>query len=109
MATLTVHTATALSRRASMLAIGGAALAASAAPMPTRAGKASKKAKKRCKRQVGQCESMIAPACAAADLLVSEEECVDTLLPCCQPFKDCQADAVFDCLIAASEAMAAPP
>jgi hypothetical protein len=111
---LAIRMATVISRRSSLLAFGGAALAASAAPAPTLAGKANKKANnkanKKCKRQIGQCENTVPPACDDPELRVTREECLALILPCCQHFEGCQAGEVFDCLKAAAEAMApAPP
>jgi hypothetical protein len=107
--TLTIQTATVLSRRASLLALGGVAIAASADRTPALAGAASKKAKKRCRRQIGQCESAIASACADPEIRVSQQECLALIRPCFQHFGSCQAAAAFDCLKAASDVIAPPP
>lgn len=81
-------------RRASILALGAAALATVARPSPTRAGKAGKKAKKKCKRQIGQCKSSIAALCAD-----EPAECEKVLAPCCTSFKGCQAGAAYQCIV----------
>jgi hypothetical protein len=90
----TAHGVESRSRRASLIALGGAAFAAIARSSPARAGKAGKKAKKKCKRQVGQCESSIAALCAD-----EPAECEVVLAPCCTFFKGCKAGAAYQCII----------
>jgi len=88
-----VHTAESLSRRTSLIALGGAALSVVARPSPARAGKAGKKAKKKCKRQIGQCESSIATVCSGGPA-----GCEEVLAPCCSSFKNCKAGAAYQCI-----------
>lgn len=89
------HTVGSRVRRASIVALGAAALAAVVTrPSPARAGKAGKKAKKKCKRQIGQCQSSIADLCAD-----EPAECEEVLAPCCTSFKGCQAGAAYQCIV----------
>jgi hypothetical protein len=83
---------TAVSRRTSLLALGGTAMAIAATPTVTSAGKAGKKAKQRCKRQGKQCRNVLAAECG------NDQECLDEFLRCCGPFSRCQARQGFNCL-----------
>jgi hypothetical protein len=85
-----------VSRRSSILAIGGSALAAALAkPASTRAGKSgkNKNAKKRCKRQVQQCRNAYVDIC---DVNVA---CTETVATCCAHLATCNAGAAFECLL----------
>jgi hypothetical protein len=89
---ITVHAA-ALSRRTSLIGLGGAALAISSA---ARARKGKKNAsKKKCKEQGGQCASSLVTFCADR---LNPENCLKQLSPCCEHFKTCDAAAAIDCL-----------
>ena len=86
--------AEAMSRRASLLTLGGAVLArVMAAPRTAQAGKESKKAKKRvkrtCKRQVGACRAFFTELCAT-DPECDEEE-MERVFPCCELLENCEA------------------
>lgn len=75
---LTRQAADIVSRRASLLALGAAGLAAALAnPL---GGEASKKGKKKCNKQKKQCRSDVQDFCAGT---IIEQECLDALLPCC--------------------------
>jgi hypothetical protein len=90
-----------LSRRASLLGLGTAALAAALAnAIPAHAGKAGKKAKKACKRQVGQCETSVVEFCARIAPADPEDQalCQDRFTPCCQSFNGCKAGDAYECL-----------
>jgi len=68
-----------VSRRASLLALGAAGLAAAlASPFGV---EASKKGKKRCTKQKKQCTSQVKASCG--QLGGDEQECLDAVLPCC--------------------------
>jgi hypothetical protein len=96
---LAVQTDQSLSRRASLLGLGAAALAAALArPIPARAGKASKKAKKACKRQVGACEDSIRAVCGQFPDPGQQGECIAAFVPCCQPFGSCQSRDALQCI-----------
>jgi hypothetical protein len=85
----------AVSRRASLLGLGGAALASLAAPATTaHAGKAGKNAKKKCKRQVGQCRA------AWEDLCMGNPNCESDFFACCQPLARCDVAAYLTCVAA---------
>jgi hypothetical protein len=86
------------SRRGSLLTLGGAGLAALAAPL---AGSAKNKKKckqtgKKCQRQVGQCNGYFVPLCEDED---APEDCVELTAACCELLGDCQADAFIDCFL----------
>lgn len=90
---LTRHAADAVSRRGSLLALGGAALAAAAVEKPARARqKAKKQVKKKCKRQVAPCRSFFAGVC------FGDPECEAALFPCCDFLAKCDSGAMFECL-----------
>lgn len=96
-----------VSRRGSLLTLGGAGLAALAGSSIAEAGKSNKKAnrkarkkgKKKCKKQVDQCAEFIGDLCS----IVQEggsETCEAQFSPCCEFFAQCQATAFFDCFLA---------
>jgi hypothetical protein len=95
--TFFVRTARSISRRATLLGIGGATFVAVPLPQPARGGKAGKKAKKKCKKQIGKCQASVTSFCARP-LSVDQETCEAMFLPCCQSFKGCKAGAVYDCI-----------
>jgi hypothetical protein len=94
-----------ISRRGSLMTLGGAGLAAMAGPASAEAGKSDKKAnrkarkkgKKKCKKQDGQCIGVWEGLCAAE---ADPELCQDTFLPCCAFLASCQATAYFACVFA---------
>ena len=97
----------AVSRRASLLAVGATALApALGGPSLVQAGKAGKKAKKKCKRQRGQCETFIVTEVCAVDGTTRQgaiggegiPNCVEVFTPCCDFFAQCQAGEGLSCL-----------
>jgi hypothetical protein len=92
---LTRRTTTAVSRRSSLFALGGAALGAAAAPLRASAGK---KAKRKCKKQVRKCKKAVRNYC---DNLMNGfgQLCLDTFFPCCEPLKKCNAGQSTQCLI----------
>jgi hypothetical protein len=92
-----VSAARACTRRASLLGVGGAALASVALPKATRAGKAGKKAKKKCKQQITKCQGSVTAFCAGP-LNIDQETCEAAFLPCCPSFKGCKAGAAYDCI-----------
>ena len=95
------NAAAAVSRRASLLTLGGAGLvAAMAHPQLAGAGKAGKKAKKKCKKQVGQCRDNFTQHCAVCCSDTEEEFdlCFATFAACCEPLAQCNAAATFACL-----------
>ncbi|HYI14929.1 MAG TPA: hypothetical protein VEX37_06040 [Thermomicrobiales bacterium] len=96
---LTRGTAGALSRRQSLMTLGGAALANALAGSPAvQAGKDSKKVKKRfkkkCKRQVDPCELALTVLCQG------QAACMAMVLPCCSTLKTCKAGTSLDCFFA---------
>jgi hypothetical protein len=102
------HAAGAVSRRASLLALSGVALAAMAAtPSAARAGKKGKKRKKRndggsntigplaqarCVSQVDQCRAIFTDLCQDA-------QCLSRIF-CCNPLATCDADGALACIFA---------
>jgi len=93
--TVTRHAAGAVSRRASLVTLSAAGLAAGFAGSRTAGAKksSSKKAKKKCKKQVGQCTTYVTAACAG-----QEPSCLD-LLACCTPLGSCNVTGFFTCLV----------
>jgi hypothetical protein len=90
-----------LSRRGSLLALGGAALATLFAPSEIaeaakRAKKAKKRAAKKCRQQKGQCRTYFSETyCAGGE---NPELCEVLYLPCCDFLADCQPTAFLDCV-----------
>jgi hypothetical protein len=96
----TVHAVATISRRRSLVTLGGAALAARLfTARPVEAGKAGKAAKKRvkktCKRQHRQCSAFFADLC-------QESEChpagLEAALTCCAKLRTCAAADFLACM-----------
>jgi hypothetical protein len=88
------------SRRGSLMALGGAAMAATVAGVPVvQAGNARKKTKRRirrtCGRQVDACREAILDLCGSG--IDCEEDNLERLLLCCDNLSNCQAGASLDC------------
>lgn len=94
-ASITRGAATALSRRASVLALGGGAFAAVTAPAIAAAGTSGRQAAKRCTRQRAQCLASIAAFCQPQG---NPNECEAALNPCCGPYARCNASRAITCL-----------
>jgi hypothetical protein len=100
---VTRQAAAAVSRRASLVTLGGAALAAVATKpgvseaKKKKSGNASKKkAKQRCSRDAAVCKAELPAACNGI------AECVALLTPCCET---CSAGGFVTCLVAAQQSM----
>lgn len=94
---ITRNAATAISRRTSLLSIGGAALtAAMTVPALAKPGKSGKSALKRCKKQTGQCRIAIAEHCAP---LEEPQICEAFLGACCETLAQCNAGLTITCLL----------
>jgi hypothetical protein len=91
----TRQAADAISRRTSLLAIGGATLTAVAAPSIARA----KKKKNKCRKQKGKCEEAVRELCENQNCQKTEEQCLSILLPCCEFFSNCNAKQGVTCLV----------
>ena len=94
---LTRHAAHAVSRRHSLLTLGGAAVASAVTvPSVIQAGQTAKRAKKRkrqkCRRQIDQCLDALTEVCEG------EESCINNFDHCCPLLADCKAGAALDCL-----------
>jgi hypothetical protein len=86
----------AVSRRQSLMTLGGASVtAAIGKPSIVMAGKESKKVRKRykkkCKRQIDPCELALTVLCQG------QAACMATVLPCCSSLKTCKAGTSLDC------------
>lgn len=90
--TVTRRAAGVVSRRRSLLTLGGAALGAIAAPAVAEAGKAGKQARKRCQRQRVQCRNLFVARCNGSI------NCEEAFLPCCEHFARCDAAAGIECV-----------
>jgi hypothetical protein len=94
-----------ITRRGSLMTLGGAGLAAMAGPSTAEAGKSDKKAnrkarkkgKKKCKKQDGQCVQVFEELCATEG---DPEFCEDAFIPCCAFLAQCQTTAFFECAFA---------
>lgn len=91
--TLARQAGTVHDRRASLKALGAAAVvAALAAPRAAEAGKSSKKAAlKKCKKQVGACKQAFVKACEGNETCLS-------LTSCCDFLKTCDAAGQIKCI-----------
>jgi hypothetical protein len=93
---VTRRAAEVVSRRRSIIAMGGAALAAAISnPLETEAGKSGKKSKKRCKRQKQQCRSFYEGLCQG------DPFCEERYFACCEFLASCNASAYLQCFHAA--------
>jgi hypothetical protein len=95
----TRHAADAVSRRTSLLALGGSALAASLAEPVTAKKKvatdkqnAKKQVKKKCRRQVRACQTFFSGFCSGIP------ECEEEFFPCCDSLAQCDAAGMLTCL-----------
>jgi hypothetical protein len=96
----TRRTVAAISRRASLLTLGSAALAAAASrPREADAAKAGKKCKKRCKRQGEQCRAKTEDVCAGA---VDPTACREFFRPVCEALGRCNAGPLLQHVIVLS-------
>ena len=106
--TLARTAADAVSRRASVLAFGGAALAAvmRGAPVARAKDKGAKRAKKKlkkvkkqfaqaCAAQPGQCQAAMSAFCATTN---DPAVCLQLVTPCCALITDCNVGPAFTCL-----------
>ncbi len=93
-ATATRHAAGEVSRRASLMGLAAASLAAAFSVSLTANAKksSSKKAKQKCKKQVGQCTSLLAASCG------SDPDCLATLA-CCTPLGNCDVTGFLACMV----------
>jgi hypothetical protein len=97
----TRRAAQAVSRRQSLMALGGATLAAAAAKpsiaeaKKNKNKKAKKKAKKKCKQQVPQCEAAVAQANG-----------IPQQIQCCQFLSNCNAGSFVQCIASANRQLA---
>ncbi len=100
-AALTRTAAETVSRRRSLLRLGGAALVAGPAGRMRAEAKQSpsKKASKKCKRQSGKCRTFFLEVCEENEC---NEEGLEDALQCCAGFKTCNAGALLDCLFTPS-------
>jgi hypothetical protein len=99
---LTRHAGSVQDRRASLKALGAAALVAtSTAPLSAEAKKSSsKKAKKKCKKQIGPCNTFSNEICDVFfDPGTEFDQCVVQASACCPSLKKCQATPFFDCAL----------
>jgi len=82
----------ALSRRASLVALGAAGLAAAfAAPIADAKNTTKKKARKKCKKQVGQCLVFLEGRCAG------DPACIANSVRCCPFLGNCDVIGFFAC------------
>ncbi len=97
---LTRHAADGVSRRTSLLAMGGAALTAAVAkPALTQAGKAGKKAKKKCKKQGKPCREFGELLCEELVEPPGVEDCIAASNECCQFLSKCKGSQFFECVL----------
>lgn len=98
--TLTRHAAGRVSRRASLLALGTAGVAALAGPISGEAKKqkrkqkqsVGKKARQKCQQQVGQCVDFLTPIC------VGDVTCLAKVQRCCAVVGNCDPVGLFTCV-----------
>jgi hypothetical protein len=84
--------ATMASRRLSLVALGGAALAAATGEVAGKGGQScGKKKQKRCRKDAAGCRNNLLAACAG------DPDCAGSLTSCCET---CSANGFVSCLIA---------
>jgi hypothetical protein len=90
---LTREVTPARDRRASLTALGAAALAGILMkPLAADAKlSAAEKCKRRCRRQELRCEEAVAARCGS-------QECEDTFRPCCTFLRTCSTSGLMNCL-----------
>lgn len=89
---LTRRASDVITRRASLLTLGSATLAAALPPEITAADKKTKKIKKKkCKKQVGQCTTFLSGAC------LGDPVC-ESAITCCGLFANCNAAEALPCI-----------
>jgi hypothetical protein len=94
-----------VSRRSSLAALSGAALAAGLlAPMTSRAKddkakKAKRKARRKCQRQVDQCRQGVGDLCLVIYGSPSAGECILHFDECCQPLASCDVPQAVACAV----------
>ncbi len=88
--------ATAASRRASLVALGGVVtgLAFASPKSEARKGGKKNKARKKCLKQVEACRAQLRDFCER------NAACEAEILPCCAPLADCQAGETVECAFA---------
>jgi hypothetical protein len=98
---LTRRAADVVTRRSSLLALGGAGLAASLAmPELATAGKAGKKAKKKCRSQGTPCREFADQICELfLDPGSSQDQCKEAAKDCCPAIEGCKGAEFFDCAL----------
>jgi hypothetical protein len=100
---MTRQAAQAVSRRGSLLTLGGAALAVSLFGPVMAEAKGGKKGNK-CKKQVSRCKQGLPDLCAAFVQESNVQKCVDLFKDCCNFLEGCDAAKVIDCAIEKAEA-----
>ena len=95
--TITRRAADVVSRRGSLLALGGAALAATmvtpaAAPAKKRASRARKQVRKTCRRKARECNTFFTPLCGG------DPECKEEMATCCAHFGKCNVPEALECI-----------
>ena len=85
-----------LARRASLLGLGGALIAAFVAASPAAAKKRKKDPNKLCRRQENRCVLPVLAMCVRND--IPEEICEASFLSCCRFFNTCNAAQALECL-----------
>jgi hypothetical protein len=96
----TRQAAAAITRRTSLLTIGGGALtAAVAAPRLATAKKGGKKKNDKCKKQKAKCQEGVQEFCENTPQPKDQEQCILILSECCEFFKSCNARQGTLCLL----------
>jgi hypothetical protein len=90
--TMNSHALETLTRRASLLTLGGAALATVARPSVSAASGTTfkDKLKKRCRRNKSRCVDSVTAFCGVS------EQCIASVTPCCD---ECFSGAFFTCFL----------
>ncbi|HEX5498335.1 MAG TPA: hypothetical protein VFX03_03875 [Thermomicrobiales bacterium] len=88
---LTQRAGRGVSRRASLLAFGGAGLAGVFAGAETETARAKHK-KNRCKKQTDQCIAVFTPGCNG------KSACLELVQRCCPIIGKCEFNEFFDCV-----------
>jgi hypothetical protein len=108
--TLTRRAARAVSRRGSLRALSGAALALGVTELPATAAKKGGTHGDRCQNQVSRCKTGLGDLCTSAFHTGNAQlACIEAFIQCCEPLRRCDTAQAFACAVRVGENLADPP
>jgi hypothetical protein len=107
--TLTRRAAQVVSRRGSLRALSGVALALGLTEPTTTAAKKGGKHGDRCQNQVSRCKTGLGDLCTSAFHTGNAQlACVEAFIQCCEPLRRCDTAQAFACAVRVVENLADP-